>query len=390
MKKINLLISMLMCACLAAFALTMSGCGGGDSNSASTAKTVSGAITAGSSSAQTIQSPSEATISLPANTTITDANGQTLSGSLTTTVGYSTSTSDLPSSIIRLPNNATLAAFLDISVGTAKYFSKAVDIKLSVSPAAAAGDTVMIYSYNTTTGSWDPSDTLTVATDGTVSFTIRHLSIWAAFKSTAPLPGKPKGVSITSGNGQVTVSWTAPTLGAPTSYNLYYAITAGVVPGATGVTKVSVTDASTSKIITGLTNGTTYYFVVAAVNANGEGGISSEASGAPAASLQAPDSPNGVKVTAGTGKVTVTWNTKLTATSYNIYYAATASTDTATMLASGTKVKVDALSADPQATTQSYDVTGLTAGTTYSFVITSKNAAGESGGQTSPKTATPL
>jgi len=94
--------------------------------------------------------------------------------------------------------------------------------------------------------------------------------------------------------------------------------------------------------------------------------------------------------TPGAGKINVQWNTKLTATSYNIYYAATDSTTTAALLASGIKVIVPALSADPQAVTQSFDVSGLTTGLSYSLVVTSENTAGESGAQTTPKIAIPL
>jgi hypothetical protein len=397
MTKMKKLFPLLLCVCISALMLALSGCGGGGGDdSSSTMTTTTGTVTAGSANDQTVASPAAATITLPANTTITDENNAALSGSLDTSVGYSTSTDDLRPAAKTLPNGCTLAAFLDISLKesssntTAKYFSKALQVKLTVTPAAAAGETVVLYTFNTTTNVWEISDTLNVAQDGTVSFSLRHLSIWGVFKTATPKPGKPKGLSLTPGNGQITASWSLPEVGNPTSYNLYYSTTAGVTPAGTGVTKVTVANAATSTVVTGLTNGTTYYFVVTAVNANGEGGPSSEASAAPDASLQPPDSPNGVKLTAGSGQVKVDWNTKLTATSYNIYYAADASTTTAALIASGTKVNVAALSADPQSLTQSYAITGLTAGTTYSFVVTSQNAAGESGGQNSPKTAIPL
>jgi hypothetical protein len=159
-----------------------------------------------------------------------------------------------------------------------------------------------------------------------------------------------------------------------------------VNPGAAGVTKVALATAATSAVIKPLTNGTTYYFVVTAVNSNGEGGVSSEKSIAPDALLVKPASPNGVVLIPGAGKITVQWNTKPTATTYNIYYAATASTTTAVLLASGIKVIVPALSVDPQALTQSFDISGLATGSSYSFVVTSENTAGESGAQNAPKT----
>jgi hypothetical protein len=68
--------------------------------------------------------------------------------------------------------------------------------------------------------------------------------------------------------------------------------------------------------------------------------------------------------------------------SYNIYYlqSATAVT-TADVLTNGT---VQSALASPT------DIIGLTAGNTYYIVVTAVNAAGESGAQTNPKSATVL
>lgn len=199
-----------------------------------------------------------------------------------------------------------------------------------------------------------------------------------------PVPGRPTGASATPGDGQATITWT-PVADAA-SYNIYYSTTSPV--NKTNGTKVE--SVTSPHVITGLINGTTYYFVVTAVNIAGESIESSEKSATPAAGVLPPVSPNGVSATPGVGLVTMLWNTKLTATSYNIYFSSTPGITSLELLATGTKVTVLALSADPQPTTQSHDITGLTAGTTYSFVVTSENAGGESGAQTSPKTATPL
>lgn len=389
--KIRSLLSLFLCICLAVPTLTMTGCGG-DGSSSDDVTTTTGTVTAGSADEQTVPSSAAAVITIPANTTMTDANDQVLNGAQATTVSYSTSTDELPAAARTLPNGCTLAAFLDITIGTAENFTPALEITLDVTPAAAAGETVALYSFNTASNTWEVADTLTVAADGTVSFSVRHLSVWAVFKTATPPPGKPKGISAAAGNGQVTVSWKAPDVGVPTSYNLYYSTSEGVTPGGNGVTAINLTDVSTPTVVKGLTNGTKYYFAVTAVNANGEGGISSEKSATPDANLVIPESPNGVSVTAGSGKVTVIWNTKLTATSYNVYYyaGATTSTTTATVMASGTRVKVQALSADPQDATQTYEVTGLTPGVQYGFSVTAENSAGESAGQTKPKLATPL
>jgi len=88
-------------------------------------------------------------------------------------------------------------------------------------------------------------------------------------------PAAPTSLSATAGSGQVALNWTAGQGAA--SYNIYRAATAGgegATPIQTGVTATSYTDS-------GLTNGTTYYYKVTAVNPLGESGASNEAFATP-------------------------------------------------------------------------------------------------------------
>lgn len=91
------------------------------------------------------------------------------------------------------------------------------------------------------------------------------------------LPTAPSEVVVTPGNGQVSVSWKG--VADATSYNLYWATSAGVTPGSatkkTGVTSPCV--------LTGFTNWTMYYFVMTALNAHGESAVSNETSAIPIA-----------------------------------------------------------------------------------------------------------
>ena len=95
-------------------------------------------------------------------------------------------------------------------------------------------------------------------------------------------PGIPTGLTAglvaTAGNGEVSLIWV--TSESATSYNVYRATTSGgsytMISTPSSVTAPSYLDA-------GLTNGTTYYYMVTGVNANGEGAASIEANVTPLA-----------------------------------------------------------------------------------------------------------
>ncbi|MGH3179275.1 MAG: fibronectin type III domain-containing protein, partial [Streptosporangiaceae bacterium] len=90
------------------------------------------------------------------------------------------------------------------------------------------------------------------------------------------------GLTAMPGNGEVGLSWTAPASAGgapPASYHVYQ----GTRPGFTLGSPVTSTS-DTHATVTGLTNGTTYYFVVTAVDGSGTvNGTSGEASAQPLA-----------------------------------------------------------------------------------------------------------
>jgi photosystem II stability/assembly factor-like uncharacterized protein len=178
-------------------------------------------------------------------------------------------------------------------------------------------------------------------------------------------PRMPTGVSVqTTENGAI-VSWVH--LIEATSYNIYFASSPGVtktnysaLPDGT-----RITGASSPQSITGLTNGTVYYFVVTAVNAYGESAESIESM------TTEPGVPTGVSAIASDGVADITWNPVIGANSYNIYFASSSGitkTNYST-LPDGTKLSD---------VSSPHSISGLTNGITFYVVVTAVNWLGES------------
>ncbi|MGO8671772.1 MAG: choice-of-anchor tandem repeat GloVer-containing protein, partial [Capsulimonadaceae bacterium] len=180
-----------------------------------------------------------------------------------------------------------------------------------------------------------------------------------------PVPAAPTGLSATAGNAQVALSWTAST--GATSYSIYR----GTASGAEGSTAVG-TATSTTDTDTGLTNGVTYYYKVAAINGGGTSSQSSEAFATPVPS--APTAPTGLTATAGSTKVSLSWTASTGATSYNIYRGTASGAEGSTSVGTATS-------------TTDTD-TGLTNGVTYYYKVAAINGGGTSA-QSSEAYATP-
>jgi len=179
------------------------------------------------------------------------------------------------------------------------------------------------------------------------------------------------GVNAVAGDGQVTLSWDS--VPGATSYNIYWATYPDV---SKTYNEGVISSFLTTYTHTNLTNDTSYYYVVTTVHSGGESDESREVSATPSATGTAPSTPTGVSAVGGDEQVTISWDSVLGATSYNIYW----STSTGVTTASGAKISN---------VTSPYTHTGRTNGTTYYYVVTAVNSYGESS-ESSEILATPV
>ncbi len=168
-------------------------------------------------------------------------------------------------------------------------------------------------------------------------------------------PSAPTGLGATSGGNSVNLTWNAAA-GSPVSYNVKRSTSSGsgyvTVSSAGAVTGTNFTDA--------VAGGTTYFYVVSAVNAGGESANSAEVSAAP--TLVAPAVPSGLAASVSDGQVSLSWSASIAATGYNVKRSTT----------SGAEVTIAVAG-----TTSFTDLT-VANGTTYFYEVSATNSAGQS------------
>jgi hypothetical protein len=182
------------------------------------------------------------------------------------------------------------------------------------------------------------------------------------------VPGPPTGLSGVSGNAQVTVSFTPPTNTGGLTISGY--TVSAIAPGPTGPFG---TNTGSPVVVSGLTNGTSYYFDAVATNADGNSVAS--ASIGPIVPATVPGPPLSPSAVAGNASAQVyfsapTSNGGATIQSYTVYPNPTGAAP-----ASGTSSPIT--------------ITGLTNGTAYTFTVKATNSAGTGAASVATNSVTP-
>lgn len=176
---------------------------------------------------------------------------------------------------------------------------------------------------------------------------------WFSSLTQPSSPSAPLSLYLKPGDGEIGLVWSLPASigsGAITDYTIYYATNPA------GPFSIFTDGVSTVKetIVTGLTNGSTYHFKVAAKNADGYGDLSAISSGADPVSYVA--APGALALTGSTATtLTFTWNpTAHIGDNYRMFWSTNADAEGGSYTGTG-------------GTT--YTVTGLTPSTTYYFKV---------------------
>lgn len=251
---------------------------------------------------------------------------------------------------------------------------------------AQVGQTFDVRINGTVIGSYAPSQSSTNYVESTLNFTASATSQTLSFVGTdlnggdntvfldnvriippAP-PVAPTSLSAVASNATVRISWVQSTSPGIAQNKVYRSVSGSSGPYNLLAT-LSATTAYTDTIVT---NGSTYYYAVTAVNTNGESGFSSYIGATPQSPPPAPTGLNAQTLSASAIKLA--WIAAAGATSYNVQRAT---------------VNGGPYTGIANVTGTAYTNVSLSTNTAYYYVVAGVNAFGQgaSSSQASAKTA---
>ena len=182
-----------------------------------------------------------------------------------------------------------------------------------------------------------------------------------------PVPGRPTAVAGVPGNATVAVTWTAPADPGSSPVD-------GYVVTSSPLGRTCTTSGTIGCTVTGLANGTSYTFTVAASNSLGSGLTS--ASSAAVTPRTHPDAPINVSALASNGSALISWGAP--------------PFDGGSPITGYDVVSTPGGRTCHSVATRSCTVSGLTNKVGYTFKVTATNVAGPSGPSLASPVATPL
>ncbi|MBI2447249.1 MAG: PKD domain-containing protein, partial [Candidatus Omnitrophica bacterium] len=191
-------------------------------------------------------------------------------------------------------------------------------------------------------------------------------------------PPAPTGLSGTAGDGVVNLDFDNITNFRINGYNVYRSTTSG-----SGYQKINTSIVTASQYQdTTVTNSVNYCYVVTGLQetpCSNESNSSDEVCGTPVSGGLPPSQPTGLTATAGNQVVNLNWNdnTESAISGYNVYRSTTSG---------GAYSKINTV----LLTSSQYTDSSLTNGTTYYYVVTAVDTAGNESGYSSQVNATPM
>ena len=273
--------------------------------------------------------------------------------------------------------------------------ARAGDARVTLTWDDPDNDSITGYEYQqrTSGGSWggwtdftSDADTTTLTVTGLTNGTAYEFQLRAVNASGASAasetvsatpavpaaPAAPTGFTIDTGDTEITLKWTDPGNDAITKYQ--YRQGTGPLGSITWAdwTDIPASDEDTTEHkVTGLTNGTRYYFEVRAVAGTVNGTATASTAINPVAK---PAAPTGLSATGGATEVTLSWTNPNNATITGYEYRQRTS-------GSSTWGEWTAI-ASSGATTTSHTVTGLTNYTRYDFQLRAVGLSGDGAAST--------